>query len=217
MERGEGDASTLGDWTDPRRVGEYLSREIPNRAAAEAMLVEALPPRVEWFVDLGTGDGRLLALVLESHPHARALGIDSSAPMLARAGERFAGNANVELRRHDLDRPLPAMDRADAIVSALAIHHLPDPRKRTLFAEVHSRLAPGGVFVNLDLVAAATPERHRRFRAAIGRREDDPTDCLGDLCDQLRWLRDAGFAEVECELKWLELTLFVAVRTGEDT
>ncbi len=33
----------LGEWTDPERVAEYLSREIPHRGIAEELLLEALP------------------------------------------------------------------------------------------------------------------------------------------------------------------------------
>ena len=71
-------------------------------------------------------------------------------------------------------------------------------------------VAPGGVFANLDLVKAPTPELHERFRQEIGRPEDDPTDRLADLCDQLDWLRAAGFAVADCHFKWLQMTLVVA-------
>ena len=84
---------------------------------------------------------------------------------------------------------------------------------RTLRADRPGRAgAPGGVFANLDLVAPPTPELHERFRQAIGRPEDDPTDRLTGLCEQLAWLREAGFEPVDCRFKWLELTLLVAVR-----
>jgi hypothetical protein len=68
------------------------------------------------------------------------------------------------------------------------------------------------VLVNLDLTTSPTPALHARFREAIGRAADDPTDRLADACEQLSWLREAGFASVDCRFKWLELTLFVAVR-----
>lgn len=196
-------------WSDPDRVAEYLSREIPNRQLAESMLLEALPARVDRFLDLGTGDGRLISLLREAHPQAQAVGLDSSQPMLARAAERFGGDASVELRVHDLRDPLPSSGEFDAIVSALAIHHLEDARKRELFSEVRRHLAPGGVFANLDLVSAATPELHERFRHEIGRPEDDPADRLADLGDQLEWLRAAGFADADCHFEWLQLTLVV--------
>jgi len=201
-----------GEWSDPGRVAEYLSREIPYRSIAEAMLLEALPERVGRFIDLGTGDGRLIALIREHHPDARGLGVDISQPMLDRAAERFADDPLVELREHDLADPLIEQIPVDAVLSALAIHHLHDERKRALFGEVHSLLEPGGVFINLDLVASVTPELHDRFRHAIGRPQDDPSDHLAGLCEQIGWLRDAGFQEVDCHFKWLEMALIVARR-----
>jgi hypothetical protein len=81
-----------------------------------------------------------------------------------------------------------------------------------LFDEIHALLKPGGAFVNLRLVASPTPELHELFRGAIGREQDDPTDHLAGLCDQIGWLRDAGFGEADCRFKWLELALIVAVR-----
>jgi tRNA (cmo5U34)-methyltransferase len=202
------------EWTDPDRVTEYLSREIPNRRLAESMLLAALPERVDRFLDLGTGDGRLISLLREAHPQAGAVGLDSSQPMLTRAARRFAGDAAVELRVHDLRDPLPELESFDAIVSGLAIHHLEDARKRELFAEIHSLLTPGGVFANLDLVSAATPELHERFRREIGRPDDDPADRLAGLCDQLEWLRAAGFADADCHFKWLQLTLVVGTASA---
>ena len=199
------------EWSNPERIDAYLGREIPHRGLAESLLLEALPARVERFLDLGTGDGRLLALVGDRHPQAYGIGIDASVPMLERAQRRFAENSQIELRQHDLAEPLPAQRGAfDAIVSALAIHHIPDERKRSLFGEVRELLRPEGVFVNLELVTSPTPELHDHFRHAIGRPHDDPSDLLAGLEEQLQWLRDAGFSQVDCRFKWLELALFVA-------
>lgn len=174
--------------------------------------MEALPKRVDRFLDLGTGDGRLLAAIRERHPGARAVGLDSSEPMLAHAAERFDGDPLVELRSHNLGLSLGDAGPADAVVSGLAIHHLTNVQKRELFGEVHALLAPGGVFANLDLVSAASPRLHERFRREIGRTEDDPSDRLADLSEQMSWLREAGFGEVDCHFKWLELALVVAVK-----
>lgn len=202
------------EWGNPERVAEYLLREIPHRHVAEEMLLEALPSRVERFLDLGTGDGRLIAAIRDRHPDAMALGIDNSEPMLARAAERFDAHPLVELRAHDLELPLTDSGPLDAVVSGLAIHHLEDERKRELFGEIHSLLAPGGVFANLDLVASASPRLHERFRREIGRTQDDPTDRLADLAEQMGWLREVGFAAVDCHFKWLELTLVVAMKSS---
>jgi tRNA (cmo5U34)-methyltransferase len=199
------------DWSDPGRVAEYLSREIPHRQTAEQVLLDAMPPRVERVLDLGSGDGRMIALVRSRHPEARAVGLDTSEPMLARAAERFAADPPVELHAHELGLPLQVQGPFDAVVSGLAIHHLEDNRKRELFGEVKALLVPGGVFANLDLVRPPSPQIHERFRREIGRVEDDPSDRLADLGEQLGWLRDAGFDEVDCHFKWLELALLVAL------
>jgi tRNA (cmo5U34)-methyltransferase len=175
------------------------------------MLLEALPSRVERFLDLGTGDGHMVALVRGRHPKARAVGLDASEPMLARAADRFAADPLVELQAHELGLPLAVEGPFDAIVSGLAIHHLEDERKRELFGEVQALLTAGGVFANLDLVSSASPQIHERFRREIGCVEDDPSDRLAGLGEQLTWLRDAGFNEVDCHFKWLEMALFVAL------
>lgn len=202
------------EWGDPGRVAEYLSREIPHRAIAEEMLLEALPSRIERVLDLGTGDGRLLAAIRDRYRDALAVGIDTSEPMLARAADRFEADPLVEFRTHDLAVPFAGMGPLDAVVSGLAIHHLEDERKGELFEEIHTLLTPGGVFANLDLVASASSRLHERFRREIGRTQDDPTDRLADLSDQMGWLRNAGFTEVDCHFKWLELSLVVAVKKG---
>jgi tRNA (cmo5U34)-methyltransferase len=201
-----------GEWTNQARVAEYLAREIPHRQIAERMLLTALPEQAERCIDLGTGDGRLLTLICTRYPDAEAIGLDSSAAMLDRARERFDGNPKVELRDHDLRAPTPDAGSAEVVVSGLAIHHLEDHRKRELFAEVHGLLAPGGVFANLDLVRSASARLHERFRYEIGRVEDDPTDRLAGLDEQMDWLREVGFAEVDCHFKWLEMALIVAVK-----
>lgn len=205
------------EWSDRERVAEYLAREIPHRPIAEEMLLQALPEQVGRLLDLGTGDGRLLALVRSRHPDAEATGLDSSVPMLDRARERFDHDPGVELCEHDLREALPDAKVLDVVVSGLAIHHLEHRRKQELFAEIHDLLSPGGVFANLDLVRSASERLHERFRREIGRVEDDPTDRLAGLAEQMGWLREVGFAEVDCHFKWLELALIVAVKMPSDT
>jgi SAM-dependent methyltransferase len=106
--------------------------------------------------------------------------------------------------------PLPDdLGQFDVVVSALAIHHLPDERKRELFTEVFDRLQPNGVFYDLDVVASPTVELHAISQAALGfdGRQQDASDQPAHLDDQLSWLHEAGFRNVDCFWKWLELSL----------
>jgi SAM-dependent methyltransferase len=209
------DADTT-EWSDAQHVRAYLTiaDTIPRRAEGEATFVELLPPRVERVLDLGTGDGRLLAIVLREHPGATGVGLDVSPPMLEAARDRFAGVDGVEIAAHDLNEPLPDVGPFDLVVSCFAIHHTPHERKRALYAEVFDRLEPGGTFLNLEHVESATPHLHQDFLAAMGLapHEEDRSNILLDVQTQLTWLREIGFADVDCFWKWRELALIGGVR-----
>jgi tRNA (cmo5U34)-methyltransferase len=192
-------------WSDPAKVEEYVGRvgRLAPRLAGEAALVELLPPAPERLLDLGCGDGRLTALVLDARPTvATTIALDSSPAMLARARERFQDDPRVEVVAGDLADPIASLGAFDVVVSGFAIHHLVDDRKVELLSEIAAQLRPGGVYANLEVVASPTPELHAEFRRAIDREADDPEDRLVDVETQLRWMRDAGFAHVDCMWKW---------------
>lgn len=181
----------------------------PRWAESERALAEHLPGRVTRFLDLGTGDGRLIELVRRSHPDAEAVGVDRSPPML-RAAARAVGRAGrVELVRHDMALPLPPLGAFDLVVSAFAIHHLEHARVRALYAEVLALLRPRGSFLNLEHVAPVTPRLHAEFLAAIGEDpgDEDPSDRLAPAWTLVAWLGQAGFAGADCRWKWHELAL----------
>jgi SAM-dependent methyltransferase len=199
----------------PEHALTYLAQAdtIPHRAEGEAALLEFLPSRVTRVLDLGSGDGRLLALVRIVHPHLQGVALDFSDAMILRLEERFAMDPSVEVVRHDLDAPLPPLDGPfDAVISSFAIHHLVHARKRALYAEIFDRLAPGGVFCNLEHVASATALLHHQFLERLGIVEEDPSNKLLDVETQLSWLRDIGFGNVDCHWKWRELALLAGVK-----
>ena len=204
------------EWSNAEHALSYLSRadSLPHRAEGEAVLLEQIATGTRRVLDLGTGDGRLLALLRTDRPDMLGVGLDVSEPMLEQARERFGGIAQVELLAHDLADPLPAVGRFDAVVSSFAIHHLEHERKRSLYGEVFSLLAPGGVFCNLEHVASATDRLHRRFYDALGCEPgwEDASNRLLDVETQLRWLRELGFDDVDCYWKWLEMALLVGVK-----
>ena len=212
MERGHGE-----EWTaDAVRVRHYRDRadEFPHRLEGEGVLLEHLPGDARRVLDLGTGDGRLLAMVLTDRPEATGVGLDFSELMLDGARERFAGEQRVELVEHDMAEPLPELGRFDAVVSSLAIHHLEHERKRSLYREAFELLRPGGAFANYEHVASPTRRLHEAFFAAIDEplENEDPSDRTLDVETQLGWLREIGFDDVDCHWKWLEMALLVGVR-----
>jgi tRNA (cmo5U34)-methyltransferase len=206
-------------WDSPTHALEYLARadRIPYRGEGERTLLECLPASIGRVLDLGSGDGRLLSLVRLARPVMEAVAIDFSETMLDRLRERFAEDPRVRVLAHDLSEPLPdasALGRFDAIVSSFAIHHLTHPRKRELYTEIHRLLSPGGVFLNLEHVSSATASLHHQFLASMNvtPEDEDPSNKLLDVETQLRWMREIGFADVDCLWKWRELALLAAKR-----
>jgi tRNA (cmo5U34)-methyltransferase len=198
-------------WSNAEHSLGYLQRadSIPHRREGEAVLLEFLPAKVERFLDIGSGGGRLLNLVRSTHPAASCVALDFSAAMLEELGKQFATDANITIVAHDLSNLLPDLGSFDAVVSSFAIHHVTHERKRTLYAEIFMLLRPGGVFLNLEHVASPTPSLHRQFLATMDLtlETEDPSNKLLDLEVQLAWLRQIGFSEVDCHWKWRELAL----------
>jgi SAM-dependent methyltransferase len=172
-------------------------------------VLDEIPEIVQRVLDLGAGDGRLLDLVLRARPGAAGVALDFSPLMLHRLQKRFEDVRRVTIVTHNLEDRLPDLGTFDAVVSSFAIHHLPHERKRELYTEVWAALNPGGVFVNLEHVASASAYGHARFLEAmdVAPGDEDPSNKLLDVHTQLHWLREIGFADVDCYWKWRELAL----------
>ena len=215
-----GDMADVGVnlWDQAEHARQYLAQAdtIPHRAEGELELLGCLPEAPRRVLDLGSGDGRLLALIRRRHPRVAAVAVDFSPTMLDRLRERFAGDPGTTVVAHDLARPLPELGTFDVIVSSFAIHHVTHERKRVLYGEIFDRLAAGGVFGNLEHVASPTAALHARFLATLGvtPETEDPSNKLLGVEPQLAWLRDIGFADVDCHWKWRELALLAGMRAA---
>jgi tRNA (cmo5U34)-methyltransferase len=202
-------------WQSAEHVRDYMERAdlISHRGEGEAALLEFIPAASRRILDLGTGDGRLLALVRSTHPETEAVAVDFSPAMLEAARKRFAGDPRVSVVEHNMDSSLPALGLFDAVISSFAIHHLVHERKRALYREVFALLNPGGVFCNLEHVSSPSARLHEEFLLRIGFtvETEDPSNKLLDFETQLGWLPEIGFADVDCQWKWRELALLVGV------
>ena len=65
-------------------------------------------------------------------------------------------------------------------------------------------------------MASPTAALHARFLASLGvtPETEDPSNKLLGVEPQLAWLRDIGFADVDCHWKWRELALLAGVRAA---
>jgi tRNA (cmo5U34)-methyltransferase len=196
-----------------------------------------LPGRV---LDLGCGDGILLETILTAYPECSGIGLDGSPIMLQQAQTRLGAMPSVTLIEADFNQPdwqekIPAGEYA-AIVSGFAIHHSEDETKQRLYNDIFARLAPGGVFVNIEHVASSTPRGERlfdrawcenvvRFKKEKGERvtfeevleehdgrEDREANRLTPVETQLAWLREIGFTDVDCYWKHYELAVLAGYK-----
>ena len=224
--------TTVAGFIDERRkliplfdVQEELTKRLITRGGRE----------VRRFVDLGAGDGGFAELLLDLYPESSGVLVDFSQPMLAAARERLATKSGRwEIIEADLAGPgwrdgLPGGERYDAVVSRLAIHHLPDERKQALYAEAYALLRPGGVFLNWEhvetaglaeglfdeffrerIVEAEQEREHPRPPEEVVASYDDATDddILRDPETQCDWLRGIGFEKVDVYFKLPGLAIF---------
>lgn len=185
--------------------GEGL-RLVADEAAGRALRV----------LDLGAGTGLFGSMALEALTVCELKLIDGSADMLERAKLRFGDDPRLSYEVADMTQA-DLGEGWDLVLSSLAIHHLSHDDKRGLYARIYRSLAPNGRFINAEQVLGPTPEQERRYRAfweqdvrAAGVDDAGITAALdrqrhdigATSSDQLVWLRDAGFTEVDCVFKY---------------
>src|ERR1700732_5431889 len=103
-------------------------------------------------LDLGAGTGLLSAMIAEAFPKARLTLFDLTPEMLMIARQRLKPlGKRVRFVTADFAAAAPSKSY-EAVVSALAIHHLPDSGKRHLFADIFKYLTAGGVLIHADHV-----------------------------------------------------------------
>jgi tRNA (cmo5U34)-methyltransferase len=182
--------------------------------------------RIERVLDLGAGTGLMGEAVLARYPLAHVTMLDGAAEMLAVAEQRLP-ERSITTVVADLRDELPE-GPFDAVVSALAIHHLEHEAQRDLLRRVTARLRPGGVFVDAEHMAGPTPwldgvyrrlwrvgcERAGAEEAEIAAAEERMlVDRSTDAATLLGWMGAAGFADCDCFFKHLHFAVLAGWRS----
>jgi tRNA (cmo5U34)-methyltransferase len=178
-------------------------------------------------LDIGAGYGALAAALLHERPNATALCLDASEAMLKLGEERNqnlkARMAFVQGSLTSADWLKAVSGTFDAVISSRALHHFTEnQRRRDIFKEVFSLVRAGGCFINADNVRAKNKslgERYKKAREAyldlfVRESSGGKTNLAevraaspntyhgphnnGDLEEELAWLREAGFGDVDC-------------------
>ena len=207
----------------------WVKQALPAYDELFSVAVECIPfahDRSLDIADLGAGSGLFSRHVQTAYPQAVFTLVDASRDMLDLARKRFelktASFTFVEQRLEDFAEP----ERFDVVISSLAIHHLEDADKQSLFKRIFTALRPGGAFLNVDQIKGNPPfdrlywetwlarvrtagASEDKIQTSISRRREFDRDA--SLSDQLRWLQEAGFA-ADCVYKHYFVAIFLALK-----
>lgn len=136
-------ADHASEWDDIRSL--HVDEERVESAMRDALGAGPF----EFFLDVGTGTGRILELFGDSF--SRGLGVDTNPAMLAYARSRLETGqiGHAQVRQMDLYNLALEDGRCDAIVVHQVLHFLTNPA--AAIAELARVLAPGGRLLVVDL------------------------------------------------------------------
>lgn len=206
-----------------------------EQAKIMLQVVDYFNPTPKRIMDLGCGNGFLAEILLKSYPDASAVLLDHSEPMVQAAREYMRDFKNrCEIINGDFScsiKEYAEPNSIDCIVSGFAIHHLSNEKKKDLYREIYNLLVEGGIFINIEHTASATPEieslhddlfidhlsiHNKRDRQEVAKeyynRPDKEDNILERVDIQVGWLRDIGFKHTDCYFKWFELAVFGGVK-----
>lgn len=173
------------------------------------------------ILDIGAGTGLLSAFMLDKYPKANITLIDLSEKMLEIAKSRFKNNSNVkyivgDYTTYDFD------DTFDIVVSSLSIHHITDKEKKDLYHKIFSIMKMNSLFINADQVLGTTPYLESLYtndwknkveisglsiEEIVAAYERTKLDKMSTLDDQITWLKEAGFSDVDCVYKYFNFVV----------
>jgi tRNA (cmo5U34)-methyltransferase len=189
------------------------------------------------ILDIGAGYGTLAAAVLQDRHNATAVCLDASEAMLQLGREKNSNfNQRISFVQGSLESAnwLKSVDGTfDAVISARALHHFTEnQRRRYIFKEAFNLVRAGGCFINADNVRAPTKTLTNRYRNArdayldrfVRESSGGKTNLQevkaaapnsyhgphnnGALEEELTWLKEAGFVDVDCFWKFTTTVVY---------
>jgi tRNA (cmo5U34)-methyltransferase len=171
------------DWDSPKYVSGWAAgqdqkekdRQEPFRVLAETIPYDkSLPIKI---LDVGAGYGALTQFLLSHFSNASVICQDGSEQMAKLGQERMQHlKGRFDYVLCDFSQPgwsQKLTGSFEAVVSAIAIHNVGSPKIiERIYGDIFPLVKSGGCFINFD-------------------RERPPLE------DQMKWLRDAGFQDVQ--------------------
>jgi trans-aconitate methyltransferase len=139
---------------------------VPDRERQISALldvVEAMAGTAPTVVDLACGPGTITCRLFDRLPRARSIAVDVDPVLLTIASATFADDDRVQVVRADLRDPgwsaaLPEC-QVDAVVTATALHWLPQDAVRRLYRDLAGLVRRGGVVAHSERMPLANLPR----------------------------------------------------------
>jgi len=180
------------------------------------------------IIDLGCGTGTVAKLLGDKFPNSKIVCLDIASKMIEIARYKFSDRKNTEFIVGDFST-VDFKEPFDVVVSSLALHHIQtDEEKKEFYTKIYTLLTNSGQFLNADVVLASTDyqqnvnmnrwidymsksvpmdEIKQRWLPAH-KREDRPSK----LIDQLKWLDEIGFKNVDVIWKYFNFSVYGGIK-----
>ncbi|MDO4549982.1 MAG: macro domain-containing protein [Planctomycetia bacterium] len=151
------DFTSTTNYLDVQQVARYDARmgAIRDVAKENAFLLERLNlPSEARILEIGTGTGAFARAAAKKFTEVTAIDISPVMLEYAQQKNREEGVSNIRLFQAGFLTFQDAPESYDAVISSLALHHLPDVWKAAALANIHRLLKPGGIFCLVDVIYA---------------------------------------------------------------
>jgi SAM-dependent methyltransferase len=157
-------------------------------------VIEAVAGTAPTVIDLGCGPATITCRLFDRLPRARSIALDVDPVLLTIASATFADDDRVQIVRADLrdagwGDALPEC-QIDAVVTATALHWLPQDAVRRLYRDLAGLIRPGGVVAHSERMPLARLPRLGPALAEIEQRRGAGRDDGRALWDA--WWRQAS-------------------------
>ena len=200
---------------------------IPYYSKMVDALVSAIPfdkSKAIKVIDLGCGTGTVSKRVKVNFPNAVITCLDFAESMIELAKIKLSGQKDVYYQVGDLVH-FNFEEKFDVVISSLALHHLvTDKDKKDIYSRIYNSLNLPGIFYNADNILAANDylqglyiNKWKEFMIRNVSKEEIknkwlPRYYLEDrparLVDQLDWLKEIGFKDVDVIWKYYNFAVY---------
>ncbi len=198
---------------------------VPHYLKLMSCFTQALPKEFspKSILDLGCGNGNVTAKLLQAFPNTNYTLLDASQEMLNLCQQQFK-DYNIKYTASYFQDYDFKTANYDLIVAGFSLHHCDSEEKKTLFKKIYRSLKKDGIFSYTDLMISKDNPKHSilldDWQLFVDSNFPDGEkwkwlmehynefDKPDNFKDQIKWLKGAGFTEIEITTRkdyWMHL------------